>query len=77
MSVTLDLDEAQVRLKDLVNQLHADEEVVITQNSRPIARLIGEPTARRQPRQPGNCQGMITLLVEDDEHLKDFKDYMP
>lgn len=77
MSVTLDLDEAQVRLKDIVNQLHADEEVVITKNNRPIARLIGEPTACRQPRQPGNCQGLITLLVEDDEHLEDFKDYMP
>jgi hypothetical protein len=24
----------------------------------------------RQPRKPGNCKGMITLLVEDDEHLE-------
>ena len=77
MSVTLDLDEAQVRLKEIVNQLHADDEVVITKDNRPIARLIGEPTVRRQPRQPGNCQGLITLLVEDDEHLQDFQDYMP
>ena len=25
-----------------------------------------------EPRKPGNCQGMITLLVEDDEHLEGF-----
>ncbi len=25
----------------------------------------------------GNCKGMITLAVLDDEHLRDFEDYMP
>ena len=34
------------------------------------------PAPQRLPRVPGNCKGMITLLIEDDEHLKDFEEYM-
>jgi len=30
----------------------------------------------RQPRQPGNCKGMLTIGADDDEHLKDFAEYM-
>lgn len=26
---------------------------------------------------PGRCQGMLTILCEDDEHLKDWAEYMP
>jgi hypothetical protein len=25
----------------------------------------------------GNCKGKLVVLVEDDEHLEDFKDYLP
>ena len=24
----------------------------------------------------GNCRGMLTVIAEDDEHLKDFEEYM-
>ena len=24
----------------------------------------------------GNCRGMLTIVAEDDEHLKDFEEYM-
>jgi len=33
--------------------------------------------AKRRPRTPGSAAGKLTVLVEDDEHLKDFQDYMP
>ena len=26
---------------------------------------------------PGRCKGMLTIVAEDDEHLEDFKEYMP
>jgi hypothetical protein len=29
-----------------------------------------------QPRIPGSAKGKLTVLVEDDEHLADFRDYM-
>jgi len=31
----------------------------------------------RQPRQPGSAKGKLTILAEDDEHLRDFQAYMP
>ena len=30
----------------------------------------------RKPRRPGSAKGKLVILAEDDEHLKDFKDYM-
>lgn len=42
-----------------------------------MAKLVSEPARKRQPRKAGNCQGLITLLVEDDEHLEGFAEYMP
>jgi predicted DNA-binding antitoxin AbrB/MazE fold protein len=27
-------------------------------------------------RKAGNCKGMLTIVADDDEHLKDFEDYM-
>lgn len=74
MPTTVDLEEAQAQLKEIIARLGPNDEVVITANQRPIARLTA--TAKPQPKF-GNCKGMITLLVEDDEHLKDFEEYMP
>ena len=77
MSTTITLEEAQSRLGELVRTLTLGDEVVITQNQEPIAKLVGQRRSERKPRIPGNCKGMITLAVEDDEHLKDFEEYMP
>lgn len=76
MSTTISVDEAQAKLKDLIHQLAPGDAVIITENHQPVARLLSEPGKARQPRRPGNCKGMITLLVEDDEHLQGFADYM-
>ena len=38
---------------------------------------MGKSVPPRKPRVLGNCKGMITLLVEDDEHLEGFAEYMP
>jgi len=73
--VAVSIEEAQATLPALIDQLAPGEELVITRNERPVARLIGQRTARK-PRQPGNCKGMLNILVEDEEHLKDFAEYM-
>ena len=74
MSTTIGIDEARTNLKDLISHLGPNDEVVITENSRPVARLIAPRKA--QP-QFGSCKGMLTIVQEDDEHLADFEDYMP
>jgi prevent-host-death family protein len=77
MSTAIEITEAQAKLTDIIAGLGPHDEVVITQSNRPVARLIGEPSTILQPRQPGNCQGLISVFADDDEHLQDFEDYMP
>ena len=74
-SVTI--EEAQAKLSDLIHKLGPGEEVLITEDNRPVAKLISERTAVRQRPQPGLCKGMITIVADDNEHLKDFEEYMP
>jgi antitoxin (DNA-binding transcriptional repressor) of toxin-antitoxin stability system len=71
------LEEAQSRLPELIAKLHPGEELQITKDDRPIARLVAEPARRRKPRQPGSAVGSLVIVADDEEHLRDFKDYMP
>jgi len=73
---TVTLEEAQARLPDLIEHLAPGAELVITRNQQPIARLLAEENAARKPRKAGNCKGMLTIVADDDEHLKDFEEYM-
>ena len=77
MSITVTLEEAQARLKELVHELAPGEEIIITENHHTVARLVSENPQPRKPRVPGLGKGLVTLLVEDDEHLAGFAEYMP
>jgi antitoxin (DNA-binding transcriptional repressor) of toxin-antitoxin stability system len=77
MSTTVTLDEATAKLRELISKLAPGDEVVITENEQPVAKLVSQRSPVASPRTPGNCKGMITLLGEDEEHLKDFAEYMP
>ena len=76
MATTLTLEEAKARLDELVEQLAPGEEIVITRNDRPVARLVPPPDIKPRP-QFGSCKGMLTVISDDDEHLEHFKEYMP
>ena len=59
---TITLQEAQANLAELVHHLAPGEEVTITENDRPVARLIPVPKIRQRPRRPrqpvtGSAQG--------------------
>ena len=71
------LDEAHEHLPELIARLKPGDEVVITQSDQPVARLIPAPPVSGKPREPGSMVGKLTIVKEDDEHLKDFQDYMP
>lgn len=43
-----------------------------------LLMLIPEQTeSGKKPRRPGSAKGVLTILYEDDDHLDDFKAYMP
>lgn len=78
MSSTITVEEAQAKLKQLIHQMAPGEEVVITENQQRIAKLVSEPSPQSRLRPPpGLGKGMITIVSDDDEHLKEFSEYMP
>jgi antitoxin (DNA-binding transcriptional repressor) of toxin-antitoxin stability system len=76
MLTTVTMAEAQAHLPDLVAHLASGDELIITQDQKPVARLVRENPPKRKPRKAGNCVGMIKIVADDDEHLKDFEEYM-
>jgi antitoxin (DNA-binding transcriptional repressor) of toxin-antitoxin stability system len=75
---TITIKEAQDKLPDIIHQLTRGDEVVITEGDQVVARIVGErkPLLQQRPG-PGLCKGMMTIVTDDDEHLKDFAEYMP
>ena len=73
---TVTIEEAQAKLPELIDHLAAGEQLVITRDQQPIARLLAEDKPQRKPCKAGSAKGQLTILVEDDEHLKDFAEYM-
>jgi prevent-host-death family protein len=76
---TVTIQEAQAKLADLIHKLMPGDEVVITENNQPVAKLVSEQlkmkSGLRPP--PGLGKGFITIVSDDEEHLKDFAEYMP
>ena len=77
MQTTMAVEDIKVTLPELLDTLTPGDEVILTRNHQTVAKLLSEPAKKRQSRIAGNCKGMITLLVEDDEHLEGFAEYMP
>lgn len=73
---TVSVHEAESRLSELIHQLKPGDEVLITQNNRPVAKLIGQGPVDRQPRHRGSAKGKLVIRSDDDDHLEDFLEYM-
>lgn len=76
MLPTISMEEVQATLPDIIGKLAPGEEVVITKDDQPVAKLQSLAVGKPQPRF-GSCQGMLTIVTEDEGHLEDFKEYMP
>ncbi|HET6884431.1 MAG TPA: hypothetical protein VFI31_30035 [Pirellulales bacterium] len=70
------IQEAQAKLPELIHKLLPGEEVAIVENNQPVAKLVASAAPKPHP-VPGRCQGMLTILAEDEEHLEHFKEYLP
>jgi antitoxin (DNA-binding transcriptional repressor) of toxin-antitoxin stability system len=78
MAAIITVEEAQAHLKELISKLAPGEEIVITDDNSPVAKLVGQPSPKSPLRPPpGLGKGMITIVADDDDHLKDFAEYMP
>ncbi|HOB76544.1 MAG TPA: hypothetical protein PKG54_18700 [Phycisphaerae bacterium] len=52
-----------------------EEPVPLPEGTRVIVELP-EPKPPRKQRKPGSALGILTVIQEDDEHIKDFAEYM-
>jgi antitoxin (DNA-binding transcriptional repressor) of toxin-antitoxin stability system len=75
-TMTVTLQEAQAHLPELIERLGPGESFVITRDEAVVARLTAEGPPQRKPRRPDNCEGMLIIVADDEEHLKDFAEYM-
>lgn len=80
MTVRIAVEEAQLRLKELIDRLAPGEEIVLTENGLPAARLVCERPALppQSPRPaPGLGKGSILYMAPDfDDTPEEFKEYM-
>jgi antitoxin (DNA-binding transcriptional repressor) of toxin-antitoxin stability system len=73
---TISIQEAQSSLPELIHRLGPGDEVVITEDDRPVARLT-KAKSPAVPRPPGFLRGTVLHMAPDfDAPLEDFKEYM-
>ena len=72
------IEDAKARLAELIERLRPGEEIVITRNQAPVARLVADCKPLEKPaRKLGTMSGTVLYMAPDfDEPLEDFKEYM-
>ena len=73
---TITIEEAQARLGEVIHRLTPGEEVVITENDRPVAKLVATPVNPRKVPKLGTQRGSVLSMEHFDDPLEDFKEYM-
>jgi len=76
MSTTITLEEAQAKLKELIHRLAPGEELVITENQQPVAKLVAQRLARTPRPAAGLGKGSVRYMAPDfDDPMEEFKEY--
>ncbi len=74
--MTITVADAQNRLAELIAALKPGEDVVLTSNEQPVARLVASEPLEK-PRRLGTLKGTVLYMAPDfDAPLEDFKEYM-
>jgi antitoxin (DNA-binding transcriptional repressor) of toxin-antitoxin stability system len=83
---SITLQEAQASLTELVHRLAPGESVTITEDDRPVARLVVPLIAPRHPPRPrppitgipkaGSCEGLFVVPDDFKEPLEELREYM-
>jgi antitoxin (DNA-binding transcriptional repressor) of toxin-antitoxin stability system len=71
---SVSIKEAQANLSGLIHMLKPGDEIVITENDKPVAKLIAQSPPIPKPRRRGSAKGKLVVHAEDDEHFEDFKE---
>lgn len=72
--MTATMEDVQARLPEILDALAPGEQVIITRNGKPVAKVVTDQTWGRPV--AGRAKGMLIIHAEDNEHLNDFAEYM-
>jgi antitoxin (DNA-binding transcriptional repressor) of toxin-antitoxin stability system len=70
------VEQIQSHLPEILLQLKNGGEVTILSEGKPVGRLL-QPLMPKGVPIPGRGAGMVIRMIDDDDHLKDFEEYMP
>lgn len=70
----IDVAEATIRFAELLRRVQAGEEVVVTEEDAPIARIVPAGAAAHKARF-GAARGLLQVRDDFDEPLEDFAPY--
>ena len=73
---TATVEEVQAQLPEILERIEVGEEVVIVKGNKPVGRLLPPPMPKGTP-VAGRGKGKLVIHADDDEHLRDFAEYMP
>jgi antitoxin (DNA-binding transcriptional repressor) of toxin-antitoxin stability system len=73
---TATVEEVQAQLPEFLQRIEIGEEVLIVRAGKAVARLLPPPVPKGVPI-AGRGKGKLVIHSEDDDHLKDFAEYMP
>lgn len=76
---TIAIQEAEKQLSRLVRDVMHGDEVILTEGSRPVAKIVSLPDALDNPQRPrkaGSGRGLFRTTPDFDAPLEDFNEYM-
>lgn len=68
----LDINQAKSNLSKLLDLAIKGEEIVITQDDKPVAKI----SPARRPLKRGSAKGKVWMSDDFDEPLEEFQEYM-
>lgn len=76
MSHVMTIEQASEQLAELVRKLAPGDEIVLTENDKPVARIV--PNAAPAKREAGAWKGKLEIVDDSDDWiLEHFRDYIP
>ena len=74
---TIPVEQAEGHLAEIIEKLPPGEEVVLTRDDKPVARLVRMEERTSWPSKAGSAKDTILWMAPDfDAPLDDFKEYM-
>jgi prevent-host-death family protein len=72
---TVTLEEAKAHLDELIERLQPGEQILITDQGRPLAQ-VKKAERNSWPCKAGSAAGKIHMSPDFDEPMEDFQEYM-